>query len=172
MAVNAGSSTLKFKLFEMPTGKILTSGIAVAERIGQDMGRFTIADKQGVKHSIDIKLEDHAKAVDLLLNGLIQHGILKDLSEINGIGHRIVQGGKYFNDSHIVDEETENIIEQLIPLAPLHNPAHLQGIQACKEKLPGKPNVAVFDTAFHQTMPETAYMYAIPLKWYEKNYGC
>lgn len=160
MAVNAGSSTLKFKLFEMPTGKILTSGIA--ERIGQDMGRFTIADKQGVKHSIDIKLEDHAKAVDLLLNGLIQHGILKDLSEINGIGHRIVQGGKYFNDSHIVDEETENIIEQLIPLAPLHNAAHLVGIRAFKQALPNCPNVAVFDTAFHTTMDLCEKLYPIP----------
>lgn len=160
MCVNAGSSTVKFKLFLMPEGKVLTSGIA--ERIGQQIGRFSIVDKNGVKQTKDVPLPNHEVAVDMLLKGLIEYGILKDLKEITGIGHRIVQGGKYFSDSHIVDEKTEQIIEDLIPLAPLHNAAHLVGIRAFKKALPDVPEVVVFDTAFHQTMELGEKLYPIP----------
>lgn len=160
MSVNAGSSTLKFKLFEMPSQKVLTSGIA--ERIGQPSGCFKIKDLNGETHSMELPIENHSKAVDLLLKGLIEHHIIKDLHEIAGIGHRVVQGGKYFSDSHIVDAETEARIEELIPLAPLHNAAHLVGIRAFKEALPNCPNVVVFDTAFHQTMALSEKLYPIP----------
>lgn len=163
LAVNAGSSTLKFKLFSLPSGKVLTSG--VAERIGDannHAGDFIITDSQGVKHVTQHVMETHQAAVDLLLKGLIDHKILNSLEEIDGIGHRVVQGGKHFSDSHLVDEETFKIIESLVPLAPLHNPAHLIGIRAFQKALPNCPNVAVFDTAFHQTMDIVEKLYPIP----------
>lgn len=165
IAVNAGSSSLKFQLFEMPQEKVLTSG--VAERIGLDEGIFTIK-VNGEKHTTNLPIKDHAKAVQLLLNALIEHGIVKDLKEINGAGHRIVQGGAYFDQSVKVDEGVVSKVDELCELAPLHNPAHLVCYKAFKEALPEIGHVFVFDTAFHQTMGPESYLFPVPMEWYKE----
>ena len=167
MAVNAGSSSIKFQLLDMPSEKVIASG--VMERIGLPEGIFTIK-YDGKKEETRPVLKDHAVGVELLLKSLIEKGILKDLKEINGVGHRIVQGGEYFKDSTLVDEEVVQKISDLADLAPLHNPAHIIGIRAFQKALPNVPEVVVFDTVFHQTMAEEAYMYATPYEWYTK-YG-
>ncbi len=167
MAVNAGSSSIKFQLLDMPSENVIASG--VMERIGLPEGIFTIK-YNGKKEETHPVLKDHAVGVELLLKSLIEKGILKDLKEISGVGHRIVQGGEYFKDSTLVDEEVVKKISDLADLAPLHNPAHIIGIKAFQKALPEVPEVVVFDTVFHQTMPEEAYMYATPYEWYTK-YG-
>ena len=167
MAVNAGSSSIKFQLLEMPEEKVITSG--VMERIGLAEGIFTIK-YNGQKEETHPVLPTHAEGVELLLKTLVEKGIVKSLNEITGVGHRVVQGGEYFKDSCLVDESVVNKIQELSDLAPLHNPAHIIGIRAFQKALPEVPQVAVFDTVFHQTMPEEAYMYATPYEWYEK-YG-
>lgn len=167
MAVNAGSSSIKFQLLEMPSEEVIASG--VMERIGLPEGIFTIK-YDGKKEETHPVLKDHAVGVELLLKSLIEKGILKDLKEISGVGHRIVQGGEFFKDSTLVDEAVVEKISDLADLAPLHNPAHIVGIRAFQKALPEVPEVVVFDTVFHQTMPEEAYMYATPYEWYTK-YG-
>ncbi len=163
IAVNSGSSSLKFQLFQMPEEKVLTSG--VAERIGQKMGIFTI-NVNGEKITTDVEIPDHKKAVDLLLEALVKYGIVKELNEIKGAGHRIVQGGSYFNSSVKVDEDVVKKVDELCVLAPLHNPAHLVCYKAFCEALPDIEHVFVFDTAFHQTMSEESYLYPVPYEWY------
>ena len=165
MAVNAGSSSLKFKLFEMPEETVITDG--VVERIGLEDAYFTIR-VNGEKKKQVLPIKDHGVAVQMLLDALISEHIVNDISEIKGVGHRIVQGGWYFDDSVLVDDKVIEEIDELCDLAPLHNPAHLIGIRAFMNALPGVPNVTVFDTSFHQSMAEEAYMYAIPYEWYEK----
>lgn len=165
MAVNAGSSSLKFQLLEMPNEVIITEGIV--ERIGLKDAYYTIKFN-GDKEKIVLPIKDHAEAVKLVLDDLVNRQIVKDLNEISGVGHRIVQGGWYFQDSAIINDDTIAKIEELCDLAPLHNPAHLIGIRAFLKVLPGVPNVAVFDTSFHQTMKPDTYMYALPYEWYEK----
>lgn len=167
MAVNAGSSSIKFQLLEMPAEKVITSG--VMERIGLAEGIFTIK-YDGKKEVTNPVLPTHAEGVQLLLETLVEKGIVKDLKEISGVGHRVVQGGEYFKDSSLVDDKVIDKIAELADLAPLHNPAHIIGIKAFQKALPKVPQVVVFDTVFHQTMPEEAYMYATPYEWYEK-YG-
>ena len=153
ISVNAGSSSLKFQLFNMPEEKVLTSG--VAERIGLEEGIFTIKIN-GEKITRNLPIKDHATAVNLLLEALIRYNIVQDLKEINGAGHRIVQGGSYFDQSVKVDEEVVSKVDELCDLAPLHNPAHLVCYRAFKKALPEIEHVFVFDTAFHQTMtPES-----------------
>ncbi len=164
IAVNAGSSSLKFQLFDMPAEKVLTSG--VAERIGLQDGIFTIK-VNGEKHTKNLPIKNHAVAVQLLLDALIEHGIVKDLKEINGAGHRIVQGGAYFDQSVVVDEDVVSKVDELCELAPLHNPAHLVCYKAFKEALPQIGHVFVFDTAFHQTMTAESYLFPVPMEWYE-----
>jgi acetate kinase len=167
IAINAGSSSLKFQLFEMPSEEVLTAGLV--ERIGLDKGVFTIlVNGEKVKEIVDIP--DHAVAVKMLLSKLTHFGIVKSLNEIEGIGHRIVHGGEIFNDSVLIADETLQKIEELSDLAPLHNPANVIGIKAFKEVLPNVRSVAVFDTAFHQTMPERSFLYSLPYEYYEK-YG-
>ncbi len=180
MCVNAGSSSLKFKLYEMDDSAsqetklrdkakhltVLTSGIV--ERIGHEDGIFTIKKPGGFKHTDVLPVKNHDEAVKLLLNGLIEFGIIKDLDEINGVGNRVVQGGKYFSDSALFDEDTYKKIEELVPLDPLHAEAHLTCFNAFKKALPKVGEVAVFDTAFHQTMKPEEYMYAVPYEYYEK----
>ncbi len=180
MCVNAGSSSLKFKLYEMDDSAsqetklrdkakhltVLTSGIV--ERIGHEDGIFTIKKPGGFKHTDVLPVKNHDEAVKLLLNGLIEYGIIKDLDEINGVGNRVVQGGKYFSDSALFDEDTYKKIEELVPLDPLHAEAHLTCFNAFKKALPKVGEVAVFDTAFHQTMKPEEYMYAVPYEYYEK----
>ncbi len=167
MAVNAGSSSIKFQLLEMPAETVIASG--VMERIGLEEGIFTLK-YSGKKEETHPVLPTHAEGVQLLLHTLEMKGIVHDLKEISGVGHRVVQGGEYFKDSCLVDEKVIEKIHELADLAPLHNPAHIIGIQAFQKALPEVPQVVVFDTVFHQTMPEEAFMYAIPYEWYEK-YG-
>ncbi len=170
MAVNAGSSSIKFQLLEMPEEKVIASG--VMERIGLAEGIFTLK-YNGKKEETNPVLPTHAEGVQLLLDTLLDKGIVKSLDEISGVGHRVVQGGEFFKDSTLVDGPDGVVVKkiaELADLAPLHNPAHIIGIKAFYKALPKVPEVVVFDTVFHQTMPEEAYMYATPYEWYEK-YG-
>ncbi|ERJ11809.1 acetate/propionate family kinase [Haloplasma contractile] len=167
LSVNAGSSSLKFKLFEMPVETVITEG--VIERIGSEEAGMTIKfNGEKVKKTLSIK--DHNVAVELLISNLTDLGIIEDLNEIKGLGHRVVHGGEKFVDSAVINDRVLKDIDDLSDLAPLHNPANLTGINAFKRLLPDVPAVAVFDTSFHQTMDEEAYMYATPYEWYE-NYG-
>ncbi|MEG0077470.1 acetate kinase [Anaerorhabdus sp.] len=163
ISVNAGSSSLKFQLFEMPSETVLTSGIA--ERIGLDEGVFTIK-VNGEKHTKKLPIPTHNEAVALLLESLIEFGVVKDLNEINGAGHRVVQGGDYFDQSVKVTEENTAIVEKLAELAPLHNTANLIGYKAFAKALPNIEHIFVFDTAFHTTMAPAAFMYPVPYEWY------
>ena len=163
ISVNAGSSSLKFQLFDMPSETVLTSG--VAERIGLAEGIFTIKVNDE-KHVQKLPIPDHAVAVDLLLKALVEYGIVETLDEIKGAGHRIVQGGSYYDQSVKVDADVVEKVTELAPLAPLHNPAHLIGYNAFKEALPEIEHVFVFDTAFHQTMAADTYLYPLPYEWY------
>ena len=167
IAINAGSSSLKFQLFEMPSEEVITKGII--ERIGIDDSIFTIS-VNGEKNKETINIPDHEVAVKMLLDKLTTLGIIKSLDEIDGIGHRVVHGGEEFNDSVVITEEVLRKIEELSELAPLHNPANITGIKAFHGVLPNVPAVAVFDTAFHQTMPESSYLYSLPYDYYKK-YG-
>lgn len=167
MAVNAGSSSIKFQLLDMPEEKVIASG--VMERIGLDKGIFTLK-YNGKKEETNPVLPTHAEGVELLLKSLVEKKIVNKLEEIEGVGHRIVQGGEFFKDSCIVDESVIEKILELADLAPLHNRAHVVGIRAFQKALPNVPQVVVFDTTFHQTMTDEAYMYATPYEWYEK-YG-
>ena len=164
LAVNAGSSSLKFQMYEMPEEKVLISG--VFERIGIDNSFYTIK-LNGEKIRKDVELSNHSVAVGFLTKELLENNIVDSLDEIKGVGHRVVQGADKFDRTVIVDENVEKIISDLSCLAPLHNPAALVGIKAFKEFMPNATHTAVFDTAFHQTMPEVAYMYALPYEWYK-----
>ncbi|MDH4420799.1 MULTISPECIES: acetate kinase [Bacillus] len=165
IAINAGSSSLKFQLFEMPSETVLTKGLV--ERIGLEDSIFTIT-VDGEKQKEITSIPDHAVAVNMLLKKLTENGIVKSLDEIGGIGHRVVHGGEKFADSVLITDEVLADIEELSDLAPLHNPANIVGIKAFQEVLPNVPAVAVFDTAFHQTMPESAFLYSLPYEYYEK----
>ena len=165
IAINAGSSSLKFQLFDMPNETVLTKG--VVERIGFEDAVFTIT-VNGEKIKEVTAIRDHAVAVKMLLDKLIGLEIIQSFAEIEGIGHRVVHGGEKFSDSVLITEETLQVIEELSHLAPLHNPANIVGIKAFKEILPNVPAVAVFDTAFHQTMPEQSFLYSLPYEYYTK----
>jgi acetate kinase len=167
IAINAGSSSLKFQLFEMPSEEVITKGIV--ERIGLKDSIFTISvNGEKVKEVTDIP--NHDVAVKILLDKLTSLGIIQSLDEIQGIGHRVVHGGEEFSDSVLITEEVLNKINELSELAPLHNPANLTGIRAFQQVLPNVPAIAVFDTAFHQTMPENSFLYSLPYEYY-KNFG-
>ena len=159
ISVNAGSSSLKFQLFDMPSENVLTSG--QAERIGLEEGIFTIK-VNGEKFVQNLPIKDHKVAVNLLLEALIKHNIVASLDEIDAAGHRIVQGGAYFDSSVKVDEDVVSKVEELCELAPLHNPAHLICYNAFKEALPNIGHVFVFDTAFHQTRGPESYLFPVP----------
>ncbi|MDF1508734.1 acetate kinase [Robertmurraya sp. DFI.2.37] len=167
IAINAGSSSLKFQLFEMPSEEVITKGLI--ERIGLKDSIFNIT-VNGEKQTETTDIPDHSVAVKMLLNKLTETGIIQSLDEIEGIGHRVVHGGEEFADSVLITEEVLQKIDNLSELAPLHNPANVTGIRAFKEVLPNVPAVAVFDTAFHQTMPENSFLYSLPYEYYEK-YG-
>lgn len=164
IAVNAGSSSLKFQLFEMDDETVITSG--VVERIGLEDSIFTIK-YNGEKDVKTMGIPTHKEAVALLLETLIEKNIVKSLEEIKGVGHRVVQGGSYFQSSAIIDDYVVEKIDELKSLAPLHNPAHLTGYYAFKEAIPNAGAVAVFDTAFHQTLEPRCYVYPIPYRFYE-----
>lgn len=164
MAVNAGSSSLKFQLFDMPNETVITSGIV--ERIGLKDGVFTIK-YNGEKKTVTQDIPNHEIAVQLLLDALIKENILNNLDEIEAVGHRVVHGGEYFTDSVAVDEDAVEKVEELCELAPLHNPANLIGYRAFKEALKDAGHVFTFDTAFHQTIAQDNYLYALPMSFYE-----
>lgn len=165
ISVNAGSSSLKFQLFEMPQEEVLTSG--VFERIGLEEGIFTIK-VNGEKKVVREPIPDHTKAVEMLLNALVEYRIVEHLDEIKGAGHRAVHGGEIFTESVLVDDEVVDKFTSLNDLAPLHNPAGLIGYRAFKEALPNCVHTFVFDTAFHSTMTPDTYLYALPYEYYEK----
>ena len=167
LSVNAGSSSLKFQVLVMPEERVLTSGII--ERIGFEEAVFSIK-VEGSKVSVTQPIMNHEDAVELLIEGLLKHHIISDLKEIDGVGHRVVQGGEIFKESALIDDVVINHIKQLSPLAPLHNPANLVGILAFMSVMPNVKHVAVFDTTFHQTMPKDTFLYAVPYEWYTK-YG-
>ncbi|MGV3464740.1 MAG: acetate kinase [Heyndrickxia sp.] len=167
IAINAGSSSLKFQLFEMPEEKVITKGLI--ERIGLNDSIFNITVNDE-KQTEMLDIPNHEVAVRLILEKLTSLGIIKSLTEINGVGHRVVHGGEVFHDSVLLNDEVIRQLEDLSELAPLHNPANIIGIKAFQNALPNVPSIAVFDTAFHQTMPESSFLYSLPYEYYKK-YG-
>lgn len=165
MAVNAGSSSLKFQLLNMPEESVIASG--VVERIGMDGGNFKLKHN-GDETEEQLDMPDHAVAVEHLLEKLVSLNIVESYEDISGVGHRVVHGGEKFSDSVLIDQKVLDAIEEVSDLAPLHNPANLTGITAFQKALPNKPHVAVFDTAFHQTMEKETFMYSTPYDWYSK----
>jgi acetate kinase len=166
LVINAGSSSLKYQLVDMSNENALAKGLC--ERIGID-GRLVHETDKG-KHTADLSMPDHAAAMAIVIDTLLDasHGVIKSKDEIKAVGHRVVHGGEAFAESVLIDDKVEAAIEAVSDLAPLHNPPNLTGIRACKQHMPGVPQVAVFDTAFHQTMPEKAYLYAIDYDLYKK----
>ncbi|MEC5421923.1 acetate kinase [Virgibacillus sp. C22-A2] len=167
LAINAGSSSLKFQLIQMPEEKVTAKGLV--ERIGISDSVFTLEVNEN-KEKVVSDIPDHGEAVKRLLNALTTSGVIQTLDEIDAVGHRVVHGGERFSDSVKITDEVIRIIDEVSELAPLHNPANLTGIHAFKAILPNVPMVAVFDTAFHQTMPESSYLYSLPYEYY-KEYG-
>lgn len=167
LVINCGSSSLKFQLIDSDNEAVLAKGNC--ERIGID-GRLVYTPAGGTKELTDYDMPTHKEAVSCMLNALVSEstGVIKSLDCIDAIGHRVVHGGEKFTTSVIVNDEVKAAIEACCELAPLHNPANLIGINACEELMPGVPNVVVFDTAFHQTMPQKAYLYGLPYKFYEQ----
>ncbi|MCA1056907.1 acetate kinase [Rossellomorea aquimaris] len=164
IAINAGSSSLKFQLFDMPEETVITKGLI--ERIGLDNAVFNIT-VNGEKKEEVTDIPDHEVAVKMLLEKLTGYNIIDSLDEIQGIGHRVVHGGEVFDESVLITDQVIEKIEELSDLAPLHNPANLTGIKAFQNVLPNVPAVAVFDTAFHQSMPESSFLYSLPYEYYE-----
>ena len=167
LVINCGSSSLKYQLIDSETEKALAVGLC--ERIGID-GRLNHTPAGGEKVVIEKDMPDHKVAVSMVLDALVneEYGVIKDLREIDAVGHRLVHGGEKFSSSVIIDENVIAAVEECNPLAPLHNPANLIGVRACQAIMPGVPNIGVFDTAFHQTMEPVAYMYGLPYEYYEK----
>ena len=170
LVINAGSSSLKYQLFDMDEHKVLAKGLC--ERIGIAGGKNTHTLADGTKIVTEINMNTHADAIRILTDRLTdaEYGVIKSMADIDAVGHRVLHGGQKFSGSVIVDDAVIAAIEECIPLGPLHNPANLTGIQACREVMGDVPQVAVFDTAFHQTMPEEAYMYGVSYDLY-KEYG-
>ena len=171
LVINAGSSSLKYQLLNPETGDLLAKGLC--ERIGID-GKFTykpqIAGKEKLD-AVDVAMPTHSEAIKAVLDALVdaKNGVVASMKEIDAVGHRVVHGGEKFAKSVVITDEVMKAIEECNPLAPLHNPANIIGIKACQALMPGVPMVAVFDTAFHQTMPPVAYTYALPYEYYEKD---
>ena len=171
LVINAGSSSLKYQLLNPETGELLAKGLC--ERIGID-GKFTykpqIAGKETLD-AVDVAMPTHSEAIQAVLDALVdaKNGVVGSMKEIDAVGHRVVHGGEKFAKSVLITDEVMAAIEECNPLAPLHNPANIIGIKACQALMPGTPMVAVFDTAFHQTMPPKAYMYALPYAYYEND---
>lgn len=171
LVLNAGSSSIKYQLFNMGNSSVLATGLI--EKIGENdsLARIKYPDAAGVEQKIERinAIKNHEEALAIMNELLIESGAIKDLTELDGIGHRVVQGGSLFSAPSFVTDEVIDAIDQLIPLAPLHNPANLSGIKVAMHQSPGIPNVAVFDTAFHSTLPKHAFLYALPYKFYTEN---
>ena len=168
LVINAGSSSIKYQLIDMETEQVIAKGMC--DRIGIAGGNFKLKAEGKEDYKIDIQMANHKEAVKLVLDTLVspEHGVIASLSEISAVGHRVLHGGEKFSGSVIVDEKVIAAIEECCELGPLHNPHNLTGIRACEAMMPGVPQVAVFDTGFHQTMPDYAYLYALPYEYYEK----
>lgn len=167
MSVNAGSSSLKFQVYEMPEEKVLAKGLV--ERIGLTDGVFTIKIN-GEKFSETTDIPNHEVAVQMLIDNLLKHHVVSDLADIKAVGHRLVHGGEFYADSVVATADAVAKVEECIPLAPLHNPAGLTGYRTFDKALPNAVHTFVFDTAFHQTMPAESYIYPIPYEYYEKDH--
>ena len=163
LSLNSGSSSLKFQLYEMPEENVLISG--VFERIGIGESFYTIK-LDGEKFKTEVELKNHSEAIAILIKELLDRKIITSLDEVKGVGHRVVQGGSYFDKSVIATDDVISKIDELSSLAPLHNPAAIVGLNASKEMMPSAINVTVFDTSFHQTMPKHNYIYPVPYSWY------
>ena len=170
LVINAGSSSIKYQLIDMENEALLAKGMA--DRIGIAGGNFKQKVEGREDYKLDIHMNNHAEAIKIVLDTLTskENGVISSLSEISAVGHRVLHGGEKFSGSVIIDEKVIAAIEECCELGPLHNPHNLTGIRACEKMMPGVPQVAVFDTGFHQTMPDFAYLYALPYEYYEK-YG-
>jgi len=169
LVINAGSSSLKYQLISMANEDVLAKGIV--ERIGIEGSRLKHRPTSKEQVVMERPLKSHTEAIEMVLDALVdeQHGVIESMNDITAIGHRVVHGGEKFSKSVLIDDEVMKALEDNVDLAPLHNPANIMGIEACKQIMPDKKQVGVFDTAFHQTMPERAYLYGIPYKYYTEN---
>jgi len=169
LVINAGSSSLKYQLIDMENQSVIAKGLV--ERIGIAGSALTHKYGDGQKFELAAEIPSHTEAMNVVLEALLDkdHGVIASIDEISAVGHRVLHGGDKFTASIIIDEQVEAVIEECIPLGPLHNPANLMGIRACRSVMPTTPQVAVFDTAFHQTMPPKAYLYGIPMEYYRKH---
>jgi acetate kinase len=169
LVLNCGSSSIKYQLFDMQdSARVLAKGLL--ERIGITDGILTHKPTGKDPYKVVLDIPDHTVGINMVMDALVNpvHGVIKNISEIKAVGHRVAHGGENFKESVLIDNDVKRDIEKCAELAPLHNPAHLKGILSCEKLLPGIPQVAVFDTSFHQTMPDYAFMYAIPYEYYEK----
>ena len=165
LVINAGSSSLKYQLIDMENEQLIAKGLV--ERIGIE-GSNLVHKKDGREFKIEAPMSNHVDAMGYVIKALTdpEHGAIKSMDEIGAVGHRVLLGGEEYTQSTIINDEVKAVIRKYIPLGPLHNPANLQGIEACEKVMPSTPQVAVFDTGFHQTMPKKAYLYALPMKYY------
>ena len=170
LVVNCGSSSLKYQLIDMDNESVIAKGLC--ERIGIDGSKLTHQPADKDKYVVESPMPDHKVAIQLVMDALQDpnHGVISSVDEISAIGHRVLHGGTTYSESIVVDEDVKKVIRECFDLGPLHNPANLMGIEACEAAMPGKANVAVWDTGFGMSMPEKAYLYAIPHEYYEK-YG-
>ncbi|WP_343210025.1 acetate kinase [Anaerolentibacter hominis] len=168
LVINCGSSSLKYQLINMDHESVLAKGLC--ERIGIDGSKLTHKPAGKDNYVVESPMPDHQVAVKMVLDALLDetHGVISNIDEISAVGHRVLHGGQFYSDSIIVNPDVKRVIRECFDLGPLHNPANLIGIEACEKAMPDKPQVAVFDTAFGQSMPEKAYLYAIPFEYYEK----
>ena len=168
LVINAGSSSIKYQLIDMDGEKLIAKG--QCDRIGIEGGNFKQKVEGRADYVLDVQMANHAEAVRIVLDTLVskENGVIESLDEISAVGHRVLHGGEKFSGSVIIDEKVIETIEECCELGPLHNPANLTGIRACEQLMPGVPQIAVFDTGFHQTMPDYAYLYALPYEYYEK----
>ena len=168
LVMNCGSSSLKYQLIDMDNESVLAKGLC--ERIGIEGSVLTHTPAGGDKFKVEAPMPSHKEAIQMVMDALVdpEHGVIKSTDEISAVGHRVVHGGTYYSDSVVVDDKVKEAIKDCFDLAPLHNPANLMGIEACEAAMPGKPNVAVFDTAFGMNMEEKAYLYALPYEYFKK----
>lgn len=169
LTINCGSSSIKFSFIETDQENLLAEGIV--ERIGEDIGLFTYKSEKYTKKKREMLVEDHTKGIQLILDTLLDntHGVIRDESEIDGVGHRLVHGGEYYSDSVVIDKHVLDIMVQCSDFAPLHNPANIKGVEAVSKHLPNLTQCGVFDTAFHQSMPSRAFLYSLPLDFYTEH---
>ena len=170
LVLNCGSSSIKYQLIDIDSNSSKLMAKGLVERIGLPEGDLTHKPTGKDKYELHMPIPDHTTGISLVLKALTdpQHGVIDNLSQIRAVGHRVAHGGEYFKGSCIVDEQAKEHIRSLFDIAPLHNPANLEGVLSIEKVLPGVPQVTVFDTSFHQTIPATNYLYALPMEYYEK----